>query len=141
VKLVVDASVAVKWVIRDPLVEANLNRASAVLRAIRARAVEVVEPPHWPAEVVSVIARARPHRVSLLLGILEALPFRVAANLVIYNRAAEIAIELNHHLFDTLYHAVALEEGATLVTVDDVYFRKARHIGAIEQLGEFMPPA
>jgi predicted nucleic acid-binding protein len=141
VKLVVDASVAVKWLIRDPLAEAHLNRAGAILRAIRARAVEAVEPPHWQAEVVSVIARARRHRVTLALGILESLPFRVMARLAIYHRAAELSIALNHHLFDTLYHAVALEEGATLVTADDVYFRKAEHLGAIELLSAFAPTA
>jgi predicted nucleic acid-binding protein len=38
-----------------------------------------------------------------------------------YRRAVEIAVALNHHLFDTLYHAVALEEGATLVTADEAF--------------------
>ena len=52
-------------------------------------------------------------------------------------RAADIAIALDHHLFDTLYHAVALEVGATLVTADQVYFNKAHHLGAILLLADF----
>jgi hypothetical protein len=38
--------------------------------------------------------------------------------------ASVILIETDHHLFDTLYHAVALEHGdAVLVTADDRYRR------------------
>ena len=55
-------------------------------------------------------------------------------------RAADLSIELNHHLFDTLYHAVALEEGATLVTADEVYFAKATGLGNIQRLADFAVP-
>jgi predicted nucleic acid-binding protein len=55
----------------------------------------------------------------------------------VLKRAADLSISLNHHLFDTLYHAVALEEGATLVTADDAYFDKAKHLGGIELLADF----
>jgi hypothetical protein len=48
-----------------------------------------------------------------------------------------MSIALKHHLFDTLYHAVALEEQATLVTADEVYFGKAKDLGAIQLLGDF----
>jgi predicted nucleic acid-binding protein len=48
-----------------------------------------------------------------------------------------MAIELRHHLFDTLYHAVALERGASLVTADDAYFRKAYRLGGIVRLAEW----
>lgn len=136
-RVVVDASAAVKWVIRDPLVEPDVDRAVAMLRAIRSHAIEAIEPPHWQAEIISVIARTRPQRVALTLGMLETLPFSVTVRVATYRRAAEIAIALGHHLFDTLYHAVALEEGATLVTADETYFAKAKHVGAIELLSEF----
>ena len=46
-------------------------------------------------------------------------------------------LKLNHHLFDTLYHAVALEEKATLVTADRKYYDKARRMGSILMLEEF----
>ena len=52
-------------------------------------------------------------------------------------RAADLSIALNHHLFDTLYHAVALEEGATLVTADAAYFGKAKDLGGVELLADF----
>src|SRR5262245_11783468 len=108
-----------------------------MLRRIRDRTIDAVEPPHWKAEIISVIARERPQRVSLTLGILATLPFTERAPIGCYRRAANISIELSHHLFDTLYHALALEEGATLVTADEVYFAKAKNLGSICRLAEF----
>ena len=55
----------------------------------------------------------------------------------VLKRAADLSIALNHHLFDTLYHAVALEEGATLVTADTAYFGKAKDLGGVELLADF----
>jgi predicted nucleic acid-binding protein len=44
---------------------------------------------------------------------------------------------LRQHLFDTLYHAVALETGATLVTADERYYETARGEGNITLLSDF----
>jgi predicted nucleic acid-binding protein len=44
----------------------------------------------------------------------------------VLRRAADLSIALHHHLFDTLYHAVALQEGATLVTADQRTSTKPR---------------
>jgi len=137
VRVVLDASVAIKWVIRDRLVEPDLDRAIAVLRAIRERSIVAFEPPHWTAEIVAVIARARPRRVVFVLGMLATLPFSETTTLSCYRRASDIAVRLDHHLFDTLYHAVALEERAMLVTADEAYFDKARNLGSIQLLGDF----
>jgi predicted nucleic acid-binding protein len=89
------------------------------------------------AEILSVIARARPQRVPLTLGILSTLSFTEIRQYATYRRAADLSIALNHHLFDTLYHAVALEEGATLVTADAAYFGKAKDLGNVELLADF----
>jgi len=42
---------------------------------------------------------------------------------------------LKQHVFDTLYHSVALEtDGALLVTADDPYMRASRHLAGITSL-------
>ena len=130
----VDASVLVKWVIPDPLVERDLDRAAALLQAYRASQVELLEPPHWLAEVGAVLARLRPETAATALDLLYALEIPTAAEVEVYKRAAAMARELNHHLFDTLYHALAIEAGATLVTADERYWRKAKDSLAIERL-------
>jgi predicted nucleic acid-binding protein len=57
---------------------------------------------------------------------LAALEFPTTDDPNVIRRATRLAIETNHHLFDTLYHAVALEhEDAVLVTADDRYYGKA----------------
>ena len=53
----------------------------------------------------------------------------------IYEMAVQLATDLDHPLFDTLYHAVALSiADATLVTADARYARKAQRIGRLTLL-------
>lgn len=55
-----------------------------------------------------------------------------------YQTGIRLSIELNHHLFDTLYHAVALHTpDATLITADEAYWRKAQTIGQIVRLVDY----
>jgi hypothetical protein len=47
-------------------------------------------------------------------------------------------MQLKHHLFDTLYHAVALQtSGATFITADAAYYRKAQGLGRVLLLKDF----
>ncbi len=53
-------------------------------------------------------------------------------------QAGRMATVLNHHLFDTLYHAVALSQpDAVLVTADERYFKKAASLGHIVLLRDW----
>ncbi len=130
-RVVVDASIVVKWILPDSEREAPTAKALALLRAIRAGDVEPLQPPHWLAEVAAVLARLRPEIAESTLDLLDALELPVAADLAIHRRAARLAAELGHHLFDTLYHAVALERDALLITADSRYHRKALRLGSI----------
>ena len=50
--------------------------------------------------------------LALLRGALTdllAIEMRLVGNEAVYTTAANLAVRLRHHLFDTLYHAVALE--------------------------------
>jgi predicted nucleic acid-binding protein len=114
-----------------------MDRAEAVVAALDRGDTQLFAPVHWTAEVISVLARVRPTLVdAALIALADANP-EVVHGVSILKRAADMSIALNHHLFDTLYHAVALEEGATLVTADEGYFAKAKDLGAIVPLAEF----
>jgi len=53
--------------------------------------------------------------------------------------AIDLSIRLGHHLFDTLYHAVAFRSpDTTLLTADRRYFDKARDEGRIVLLSQFI---
>jgi predicted nucleic acid-binding protein len=134
---VLDASVIVKWFFPDPAREPDSDRALAVLEGIRAKALEPMQPPHWLAEVAAVISRLDRKRALQAIDLLDAMEFPVIGEAVVYRRASTLAADLNQHLFDTLYHAVALEQGATLISADRRYYHKARHLGQIVYLADW----
>jgi predicted nucleic acid-binding protein len=136
-RLVVDASVAVKWFLKERPDEPHLAQAEAVAAAIELSETVLLAPAHWILEIVAVLARTDPGAVDDALLFLDDMRPTTVQGVPVLRRAAGLSSALNHHLFDTLYHAVALEEGATLVTADAAYFGKARHLGCIEPLADF----
>ncbi|MCF7985248.1 MAG: type II toxin-antitoxin system VapC family toxin [Thiohalocapsa sp.] len=124
--LVLDASVVVKWLFNDPERESDTARATALMSAVARGGCDVLQPPHWLLEVAAVIARETPARAEQDVRMLEALALPARMDSAILARACRLSVDLRHHLFDTLYHAVALECGATLVTADERYYRKVQ---------------
>lgn len=100
--------------------------------------LQLIQPPHWLAEVAAVVARLSPATAAEDLRDLHELGIIVVQSSEVYTTACELSISLDHHLFDTLYHAVALSPAdATLVTADDRYYRKAHARGQITRLADF----
>ncbi len=140
-KLVVDASVAVKWFLPESPREPDADHAAALLREVREGRVDLLQPPHWLAEVAAVITRLRPEIAAEAIDLLDAMELETAADAEVYKHASRLAKQLNQHLFDTLYHAVALANDALLVTADARYLRKATRVGNIVALDEWKSPA
>ena len=66
------------------------------------------------------------------------LPLHTACAPDVLARAVALSVQLRHHLFDTLYHAVALQTpGAVCVTADRRYLGKAHALGRIVWLGDY----
>ena len=85
-----------------------------------------------------MLARESPATAGASLNDLLDIETHVIDSAAIYARAVALATRHDHHLFDTLYHAVALELGnAVLVTADTRYARKAGSEGGIVLLGDF----
>lgn len=135
--LVLDASVIVKWFFRDPAIEEHAEHALFVLQSVRAGTVEILQPPHWLAEVAAVIARLEPRLADEAMDVLDAMELPVAADVAVYKRATSLSAALRQHVFDTLYHAVALEYGAELISADRRYYRVAKHLGRITYLANW----
>lgn len=131
-----DSSVALKWFLLDDPDESDVDQALGLLRGALNEDCRFLQPPHWVAEVISVVARKRPSDATEALAkLLEMDCYEIIQTAHIYARAVGLSIQLDHHLFDTLYHAVALEENALLVTADSRYFNKAKKFGNIVMLG------
>ena len=118
-RYVIDASVAIKWFLPDAADEANALQALDLFLRLRAAEVSLVQPAHWKAEVASMLARRVPATAAADLDDLNLLEgIQIIDTPLIHHRAVELAIGLSHHLFDTLYHATALENEAVMITVD-----------------------
>ena len=132
--LVIDASVAVKWALREADAEEQTDEAVAVLAAIDSGQAEVLQPAHWLIEVAAVLVRLWPEAADKAIHRLDLMNLPIAADAAVMRTAIRLARELDHHLLDTLYHAVALERGGVLVTADGRYARKAYPLGGVIEL-------
>lgn len=136
--VVLDASVVLKWLLEDPVRETDTEKAFAVIESVVQGHLEVLQPVHWLAEVAAVAARLTPQTAVSDVELLSAMEFPTTDEPIVIRRATSLAIETNHHLFDTLYHAVALEyDDAVMVTADDQYLGKAQNRGRIVALRDW----
>ena len=138
--VVVDASVAIKWFLYLKPDEDHAGLALEVLDQAVSGSLKLVQPPHFMAEVAAVLARLKPDEAQDDLFDLRNIEHRILDTPEVYATALELAIRHQHHLFDTLYHAVTLHTpGATLITADRRYYDKAQTEGQITLLADWMP--
>ncbi len=127
--IVVDASLAVKWVLAEP-------DSPAALRFLAARAPELTAPDLLFVEVGSALVRKANIDVSLretMRGQLEewSVAWRnhfvraARTDPVAILRAGHIAMDLGHPLKDCVYLALAIELGCDLATCDVKFAAKA----------------
>lgn len=136
--LVLDASITIKWLVNEAGYESDTQLASHLVETILSGQEQALQPFHWLAETGAVLARLSPDTAEADLEMIQALEIPVTDHPAILRRACRLSIDLQHHLFDTLYHAVALETpDAVLITADNRYLRKARKLGRIAGLHEW----
>ncbi|MFN3537114.1 MAG: type II toxin-antitoxin system VapC family toxin [Brevundimonas sp.] len=118
--LVVDCSVALKWVLVEEGREAALDLIGQAL----------IAPDFLTLECANVLAlKARgglisPARARASLKEIEALPGLVFRQSSVHVGAAqELSLELAQTAYDCLYLALAISEDATLVTADEKFER------------------
>jgi predicted nucleic acid-binding protein len=140
VSLVIDASVAVKWVLADRPGEYDTDRATKLLAQLANEDIVLLQPEHWRVEVFSIVARLAPERFAETWRLLASLNVEEQSSRGVLERAISLASQFRHHLFDTLYHAIALEQAATLITADEAYFAKAFRLGNIKLLTNYTAP-
>lgn len=116
--LVVDASVALKWVLDEP--------DSHLAQAIAEDEEELLVPDFWLNEACSVCwlqVRKRvwtPDEAREGLALLRAqVPPTPTGNLDLHDAALDLGLAVNHSTYDTLYVAFAVAMGARGVVVAD----------------------
>jgi len=133
----IDSSVAVKWIFPERLHEQHMTHALQLLKLIEHESIKIIQPVHWLVEVAAVVVRIQPQISKRTIQFLEAMKFPIADEIEIYHIACELAERFNHHLFDTLYHAVAIYKNAQFITADEKYYKKTHKQGHVIRLADF----
>jgi len=119
--LVIDASIAVKWVVDEPGTPEAL-----VLR----RTAKLIAPDLLVAECANVLwKKVRRNELSreealLAAGLLQGAEIEFLPTRSLLEAATRISIELDHPAYDCLYLALAVENDCRFVTADERFLRK-----------------
>lgn len=120
--LVIDASVAVKWVVQEPGTQEAL-----ALRKARLAAPDLIIPECanilWKKHRLGQLTSAE---ASAAAQLLERADMELVAMGAQLHRATELAIELDHPAYDCFYIALALDKGCAFATADQRLLRKAQ---------------
>jgi predicted nucleic acid-binding protein len=129
-KYVLDASVALKWVLPEPL----SAKAAQLRDDFRKSVHDLLAPDVFPAEVGHALARAerkkilQPPQGSILLAdVLSTPPQLFSTYPGLITRAFAVASAARIGLYDCLYVALAEQEKCQLVTADDKLVKNLQH--------------
>jgi predicted nucleic acid-binding protein len=112
--LIIDASVALKWVID----EEGSDRAHGLLGQALAA------PTHWSIECASALARKvrkrelLPEQAVGRLELVRRAGVRLVETELLLEPAFHLSLELQHPIYDCLYLAQAIQERSEFVTAD-----------------------
>jgi predicted nucleic acid-binding protein len=130
-KLVVDASVMIKWVAGDPA-EPDQHRAMTLLQAWMNGEVELMAPVLWQYEVGNFLGRRLPQEAEEKLALLLNLGI-TGFNLTpaMCRRCFTWMRERAITFYDAAYLAAAVETGGLLVTADEKFTQRMADLGSI----------
>jgi predicted nucleic acid-binding protein len=135
VKIVVDASIALKWVFDEP--------GSAAATALRGE--ELLAPTLWLAEAANAVWRRA--RLGDITADEAVAHFSELANapvvLVVMEphleRALALAMEIGHPIYDCVYLALALHHETHVVTADRRFAAAASTVGLVDRVRLLAP--
>lgn len=135
--LVLDASVLLKWALKDPGESDSAAALALFHRWLEGRYV-IFLPALWAYEVGNVLGLRNPNRAEELMDTFLGYSFHeVGISSVVCRRTYALTRQWRVSFYDAVYHAVALLHNGRLITADESYHRRARGIGHIELLRDF----
>lgn len=117
--IVVDTSVALKWVLDEP----DSDRAREAMDRT------LVAPDVWRVEAANGLRRGvrtgelPPEEALRLLKVLDRAPVRDLPTPPLVPAGLELALTLGHPIYDCLFLALAIEQDCELLTADDSFVR------------------
>lgn len=128
---VVDASVAVKWFLPEPLADL----ADGILTLLRSGAAHLIAPDLIIAELGNALLRRvrsselQPHEPNEMLEQFLELSMDLQPMRMLATAASDIGVRAKCSFYDSLYAATAQDSGVPLVTADDELIRLLRRAG------------
>ena len=117
--IVVDTSVALKWVLPEP----GTELAKGALR------LALIAPDVWRVEAANGIRRAVRENVGTQaearewLSILDDAPVQDVPTASVLRQGLDLAMALGHPVYDCLFLALAIDRDCRLLTADDKFRR------------------
>jgi predicted nucleic acid-binding protein len=132
--LVPDASVILKWVL-PPGEEPHAEEARRLLADFVMGDVDVIVPSLWYFEVGNTVSRRFPEDAGRILAALRGLSLPQAEPTGEWEQTAlDLVATCGVTFYDSVYHALALVKGGTLVTGDGRYRERAGEVGSLAAL-------
>ncbi|WP_426040922.1 type II toxin-antitoxin system VapC family toxin [Brevundimonas sp. TWP2-3-4b1] len=120
--IVVDTSVALKWVLDEP----DSDHAREAMDRL------LVAPDVWRVEAANGLRRAvrtgelPPQEAPRLLKVLDRAPVRDLPTPPLVPAGLELALSLGHPMYDCLFLALAIEQDCKMLTADDAFLNVVR---------------
>ncbi|HAG52115.1 MAG: hypothetical protein A2X87_07095 [Deltaproteobacteria bacterium GWC2_42_51] len=134
--IVPDASVLLKWVLKDD--EAHRGKALSILSLWLEGKCDIILPSLWLFEVGSIISRREP---SLAKDIMKKFLGYEFTEIKITEPLLSLIMELVNDkrvtFYDAAYHAAAIYKHGIFITADNKYYKKAKDRGCIQLLSNF----
>ncbi|UVO52251.1 type II toxin-antitoxin system VapC family toxin [Sphingomonas sp. SUN019] len=130
--IVIDATVAVKLITREPGADAALARIS--------KETDRLAPDWVRLEVASALSKkvrtdGLPAQVATMaLAAVDSYLTETAASLDLIDEAFALSLQLQHAVYDCLYLALAIRHDALVVTHDEKFVRRAIAAGYATQV-------
>jgi predicted nucleic acid-binding protein len=138
VNFVIDASVAIKWLVPEEGSVAAVELRKERLAAPDLLSMECANALWKKVGRKEILAE----EAALAAGVLEVLDIELVPMRQLVRRSVELAIELNHPAYDCAYLALSAMKGWSFVTADESLLRKvdrsrAKRLGiAVSSLSE-----
>ena len=127
IPLIVDASVAVKWLIQE--------EGSAPALALRQPGTRLIAPDLLMVECANILwkkvrlGELSPEEAGLAARLVCAVDMELVPTRHLADRVVDLTIALDHPAYDRLYLAVALDRDGRFVTADQRFVRKVAGAG------------
>jgi predicted nucleic acid-binding protein len=122
VKVVLDASVILKWFLND---EENQEEALDLRLGLESKEYEVFIPSHCLTEICNTLFRKKPDFALQVFSILRTMEFKDCL-LSIPLAAEALRLVLRHpkvSFYDVFYHAIAINNKIPFITADEKYYK------------------